>query len=143
VATASSSFGPNNNWYIDSGATDHITGELDKLTIHDAYITSDQIHAANGVRMEISHIGTSIIPIPSRNLLLNSVHHVPTANKNLISIHKFTLDNDMFIKFHLFYFLIKDQKTRKVLLGHVKVNFIPYRHPHLDFGSLFSVSLDF
>jgi hypothetical protein len=32
---------------------------------------------------------------------------------------------------------------RKVLLGHVKVTFIPYRHLHLDFGSLFSVSLDF
>jgi hypothetical protein len=93
AATASSSFGPDNNWYIDSGTTDHITGELDKLTIHDAYTSSDQIRVVNGVGMEISYIGTSIIPIPSHNLLLNNVHHVPTANKNLISIHKFTLDN--------------------------------------------------
>jgi hypothetical protein len=103
AATASSSFGPDNNWYIDSGTTDHITGELDKLTIHDAYTSSDQIHVVNGVGMEISYIGTSIIPIPSHNLLLNNVHHVPTANKNLISIHKFTLDNVHWISPVLFF----------------------------------------
>jgi hypothetical protein len=66
--------------------------------------------------MEISHVGSSIIPTSTRNLVLKNVLHVPTATKNLISVHKFTLDNDMFIEFHPFYFLIKDRKTRKVLL---------------------------
>jgi hypothetical protein len=40
----------------------------------------------------------------------------PLPTMNLISVHKFTLDNDMFIEFHSFYFLIKDQKTRELLL---------------------------
>jgi hypothetical protein len=62
AAAVSNAFSSNNNWYTDSGATDHITSELDKLTMHDAYTTSDQIHTANGVGMEISHVGTSIIP---------------------------------------------------------------------------------
>jgi hypothetical protein len=44
----------------------------------------------------------------------SSCSHCP--NKNLISVHNFTLDNDMFIEFHPFYFLIKDRKTRKLLL---------------------------
>ena len=25
------------NWYADSGATDHVTGELEKMTVHDKY----------------------------------------------------------------------------------------------------------
>jgi hypothetical protein len=90
-SAATASYGSDNNWYIDSGATDHITGELDKLTMHNAYNGTDQIHAANGTGMEISHIGTSIIPTPPRNFVLNNVLHAPTASKNLISIQKFTL----------------------------------------------------
>jgi hypothetical protein len=33
---------------MDSGATDHITSELDKLTVHDKYYDNDYVHAANG-----------------------------------------------------------------------------------------------
>jgi hypothetical protein len=80
--------------------------------------------------MEISRVGTSIIPTPCRNLVL----HVPAATKNLISVHKFTLDNDMFIEFHPFYFLIKDQKTRKVLLhGPYKGGLYPLPLPSSKF----------
>jgi hypothetical protein len=96
------------NWYTDSDTTDHITGELDKLTMHDRYNGNDQIHAANGAGMEISRIGKSIVPTPSRNLVLNNVLHVPTAHKNLISVHRFTLNKNTFIEFHPYFFLIKD-----------------------------------
>jgi hypothetical protein len=48
TAAATNSYGGcDNNWYIDSDATDHITGELDKLTMQEPYTGSDQIHAAN------------------------------------------------------------------------------------------------
>jgi hypothetical protein len=103
AAVATTSYGPNNNWYTESDATD----QLDKLTMNDAYNGTDQIHVVNGVGMEISHIGTSVILTPCHNLVLNNVLHVPSTNKNLISVHKFTLDNNM-IEFHPFYFLIKD-----------------------------------
>jgi hypothetical protein len=105
-----------NSWYTNSGATDHITRDLDKLTMHDTYGGRDQIHAANGSGMNIAHIGTSIIPTPTRTLALNNVLHVPSTHKNLISVHRFTLDNDTFIEFHPYFFLIKDRKMRKVLL---------------------------
>jgi hypothetical protein len=96
------------NWYTNSDTTDHITGELDKLTMHDRYNGNDQIHAANGAGMEISRIGKSIVPTPSRNRVLNNVLHVPTVHKNLISVHRFTLNNNTFIEFHPYFFLIKD-----------------------------------
>jgi hypothetical protein len=31
------------NWYLDSRATDHITRELEKLTMHEHYCGNDQI----------------------------------------------------------------------------------------------------
>jgi hypothetical protein len=36
-ANAATSYGVDSNWYADSGATDHVTGELDKLAVKDNY----------------------------------------------------------------------------------------------------------
>ena len=44
---------------MDTGATDHITGELEKLTIHDKYNGKDQIHTTSGARMEGYLTGTT------------------------------------------------------------------------------------
>jgi hypothetical protein len=35
-------------WYSDTGTTDHITSELDKLAVREKYTSPEQIHAANG-----------------------------------------------------------------------------------------------
>jgi hypothetical protein len=104
------------SWYTDSGATDHITGDLDKLIMHEPYTGNDQIHVANMRGMGITRVGSSIIPTPSRPLALNNVLHVSTASKNLISVHHFTLDNNIFIEVHPYFFLIKDRQTKKALL---------------------------
>ena len=53
AAAATSSYTVDTNWYADSGATDHITGELEKLSIRDKYNGGDQIHTASGTGMEI------------------------------------------------------------------------------------------
>jgi hypothetical protein len=105
-----------NNWYTNSEVTNHITGKLDKLIMHDAYCGNDQIHTANLPGMDINRIGKSIIPTSIHNLALNNVIHVPSIHKNLISVPRFVLDNDTFIEFHPFFFLIKNQKMQKVLL---------------------------
>jgi hypothetical protein len=36
------------NWYIDSGATNHLTRELSKLSTHEQYKGHDQIHTTSG-----------------------------------------------------------------------------------------------
>jgi hypothetical protein len=113
---AASGPGADNAWYIDSGATDHITGKLDRLTMHETYTGTNQIHTTNGAGMGITRIGTSFIPTSGRNLVLNNVLHFPSTHKNLIFVHRFTLDYDTYIEFHPFFFLIKDHKMRQVLL---------------------------
>jgi len=45
--------------YVDSGASDHITGDLEKLTALNKYEGKDQVHGADGIGMQISNIGHS------------------------------------------------------------------------------------
>jgi hypothetical protein len=113
---ASSSCNVDTNWYMDSGATDHITGELEKLTVRNKYQGGDQIHMASEAGMDISHIGHAVVNTPHRPIQLNNILYVPRGRKNLISIHRLTIDNSIFIELHPFFFLIKDQKTRRILL---------------------------
>ena len=48
AAAADGSYGIDTNWYVDSGATDHITNELEKVTMKEKYRGKDQIHTASG-----------------------------------------------------------------------------------------------
>jgi hypothetical protein len=111
-----STSGTDSNWYLNSGATGHITDEMEKLTLHDRYNGNDQIRAASGVGMDITYIGNSVVPTLSCPLHLNHVLHVPQAHKHLVSIHRFTIDNRTFIELHPYFFLIKDQAKKRVLL---------------------------
>jgi hypothetical protein len=78
------------NWYADSGATDHITSELDKLAIRDKYNGGEKVHTISGAGMEISHTGKSFIHTPTGTLKLCNILHLPKATKNLMSIHRFS-----------------------------------------------------
>jgi hypothetical protein len=109
-------YGVDTNWYSDTGATDHITGELDKLTMKEKYNGHDKIQAANGIGMNISHVGHAFVESPSKKFHLHNVLHIPCASKNLVSVHRFTLDNGVFVEFHPWFFYVKDQVTKKILL---------------------------
>ena len=115
AGAAQVNYGYDTNWYADSGATDHITAELEKLTVRDKYKGSDQFHTASGSGMRISNIGHAILHTPSKNLQLQNILHVPSANKSLVSVHRLTSDNNTFIEFHPNYFLIKDRATKRTL----------------------------
>jgi hypothetical protein len=79
VAAASYSYGVHTNWYTDTSATDHVTGELDKLIVKNKYHGNDQIHTASGTGMDISHIGHTTVRTPSRDihLKMSSMFHKP------------------------------------------------------------------
>jgi hypothetical protein len=61
AGAAYGSYGVNTNWYTDSGATDHITRELEKLHVRDRYNSNEQIHTASGSSIDIHHIGNYVI----------------------------------------------------------------------------------
>jgi hypothetical protein len=103
------------NWYYDTSATEHLTGQLNKLSTHEHYQGEDRVRTADGTGMLISHIYSSILHTPHNSFQLHDVPHVPSVSKNLLSVHKFTLGNHVFIEFHPFFFLIKDLATRRIL----------------------------
>jgi hypothetical protein len=45
------------SWCLDTGATDHLTNQVDKLTVREPYHGHDKVYTANGAGMHISHIG--------------------------------------------------------------------------------------
>jgi hypothetical protein len=55
AAAAATSYGIDINWYADTNATNHVTGELDKLTVKNRYTGEDQIHTVSEKGMQISH----------------------------------------------------------------------------------------
>jgi hypothetical protein len=101
---------------MDTGATDHITGELEKLTIRDKYTGNEEVHAANGAGMEIDYVGHSILHSPHSQIHLNNILHVPKSNKSLVSVHWLACDNNAFLEFHPNHFFIKQQGTKRILL---------------------------
>jgi hypothetical protein len=54
------------DWYTDTGATNHITNELDKMVIRDRYMGGEQIHTANSSGMDIENVGHVIYHTPHR-----------------------------------------------------------------------------
>jgi histone deacetylase 1/2 len=109
-------YGVDRNWYTNSGATDHITGELEKLHVRYRYNNNKQIHTVSGLGMDIHHIGNSVIHIPTHDLHLNNILHVPQATKNLISTSRLARDNRAFVEYSPNSFFVKDQDTQEVLL---------------------------
>ena len=88
------------SWYVDTRATDHITSELEKLTVRDKYHGNEQVHTASGSGMKISHVGRGLFHTHDRNLILDKVLHVPQANKNLTSVHHLAADNHVYLEFY-------------------------------------------
>ena len=93
-------------WYVDSGARDHVTNELEQLAVHEMYHSSDQIHTASGRGMDICHIAQASLNSPNlqSDLVLRDVLHVPQADKNLSSMSRLATDNNVFFETHPRYF---------------------------------------
>ena len=128
AGSAITSYGIDTNWYLDSGATDHITGELDKSTTRERYNSHDKVHTANRAGMVISHIGSTTIHSQKHKLHLKNILHVPEAKKSLASAHKIAIDNKAFVEIHLEFFVVKD-RGRLFFTVDVMVVSIPSSHP--------------
>ena len=90
------------DWYPDSGATNHVTSELQNLDLKTEYHGSEQLHIGDGKGLLIKHIGQSSFqsPFSSHKLDLKTLLHIPEITKNLMSVSKFCSDNDVFFEFH-------------------------------------------
>jgi hypothetical protein len=70
-------------WYVDSGVTDHLTSQMNKLNVRETYQGTNKVHTANGAGMHICHIGQASIPTyTSAQLRLTNILHVPSLTRD-------------------------------------------------------------
>ena len=106
LATSSS------KWIIDSGATDHMTGNRHLFSSFTPYASPSFITIADGSYSRVLGSGT-VQPTPSINL--TSVLNVPNLAFNLLSPSKLTRQLNCFITLFPDHCLIQDLKTKHII----------------------------
>ncbi|PKU84061.1 Retrovirus-related Pol polyprotein from transposon TNT 1-94 [Dendrobium catenatum] len=107
---------PSYDWYLDSGASSHMTNAAENLAQSTAYSGSDGVFIGDGRNIPIAHSGTGILPTPTRKLFLSNLLHVPNISHNLISISNLVQDNNISVTFDPMGFVFKDLKTNQPIL---------------------------
>jgi hypothetical protein len=78
-------------WYLNSGASHHITSDLANLNLKaEEYTSLDQLRVGNSTGLSIHHIGNSQLSTPTLPFTLYNVLHVPQITKKLLYVHQFT-----------------------------------------------------
>ncbi|KAM1411401.1 hypothetical protein COP1_024098 [Malus domestica] len=102
-------------WLADSGASNHMTADIQNLSLASPYPTTELVQTANGEGLTVSHIGSSVIKPSTYPIKLNSVLYVPKLTHNLLSVHKICLDNHCWLIFDASCFWIQDKATGRIL----------------------------
>ncbi|PKU75693.1 Retrovirus-related Pol polyprotein from transposon TNT 1-94 [Dendrobium catenatum] len=107
---------PSQDWYLETGASSHMTNVSDNICQPTPYTGNDGIFIGDGRNIPIAHSGTGILPTPNRKFLLSNLLHVPQISYNLLSISQLVKDNNISITFDPSGFVCKDLTTNKQLL---------------------------
>lgn len=57
-------------WFVNSGATNHITSNLNNLSLHSPYHGGDKVTIGNGKQLLITHVGTGMLNTNSNSFPL-------------------------------------------------------------------------
>ncbi|RVW65975.1 Retrovirus-related Pol polyprotein from transposon RE1 [Vitis vinifera] len=104
------------SWFLDSGATHHLSHTVANIHNGTSYNGTDSVMVGNGKSLLITQVGHSFLHISAKPFVLHNVLHVPQLTSNLISVSKFCTDNNTILEFHPFSFFVKDKDTKVTLL---------------------------
>ncbi|KAI0498944.1 hypothetical protein KFK09_019842 [Dendrobium nobile] len=107
---------PPTEWYLDSGASSHLTSDPTQLQNSQPYTGSTQVTIGNSQQLPIHNTGKGLLPTPQGSLQLSRLNFVPNLSFNLLSVHQLTTDNDCNITFSSHGYVIKDQTNNSILL---------------------------
>ncbi|KAK9714917.1 hypothetical protein RND81_06G130600 [Saponaria officinalis] len=83
--------------FTDSGASDHMISDLEKLENKRELVCKPKINLPNGQISYVSHIGTHKL---KNGLILKNVLFVPSFNHNLLSVQKLARDEGCVVTFY-------------------------------------------
>ena len=104
------------SWVFDTGASNHVTTNLNNMHLYSEYNGLEEVQIGDGTGLKISHVGSTTLPTPTTMFNLRDVLFVPHAKHNLISVSKFCKSNKAYIEFHPSFFCVKDQGTGATLM---------------------------
>jgi hypothetical protein len=104
---STSSLGP---WVLDSGASDHMTGNQSLLSQLSYSDSLPSVTVADGSKIKVQGLGQAH-PLP--NLSLDSVLYIPGCPFNLISVNKLTRTLDCSVLFTNNSVYVQDRRTRR------------------------------
>ncbi|KAF8369556.1 hypothetical protein HHK36_032419 [Tetracentron sinense] len=97
-------------WFLDSGASNHMTFSSENLLNVQKYDGNLQVQTANGESLPITAVG-DISPSPP----LQNVFYSPSLSANLISVGQL-VDNDCDVSFSRSGCIVKDQVSGKIIV---------------------------
>ncbi|KAK9947388.1 hypothetical protein M0R45_003016 [Rubus argutus] len=98
-------------WLADSGATNHMTNEVQLLQNLAPYSNGDTVQIGNGAHLNVTHTGNTKLG----SLTLNNVLLIPELAAHLLSIYQLCKQNNCLVWFDEFMCVIQDKVMGKVL----------------------------
>eukprot|EP00253_Pinus_taeda_P010577 PITA_10577 len=106
-----------NIWYVDSGASSHMTGKKDFFEFLEESACGSKIYLGDYSGYEIKGCGDIPMKLPGGDIKhLKNVLYVPGIKKNLIYVSMIT-DQDMHVKFFKNGCVIQDSQLETVAIG--------------------------
>lgn len=102
-------------WLTDSGASNHMTNDLNNLPLASPYPHNETVQTVNGEGLQVSHIGNSLLRPSFQPIKLNYALCIPKLSHNLMWVHRICLDNNCWLIFNAYCFWIQDKATRRIL----------------------------
>ena len=103
------------SWLLDSGASHHVTNDLNNLSLHALYDGTKKLLVGDGKGLFISHIDS----MSFHSLKLTNILVVPALTNSIFSVSQLYRDNHISILFSLNSFFVKDTTSQKILFqGH-------------------------
>ena len=113
-ASLSSSITPS-TWFLDSGASNHMTSVEHSFLDSHPYLGKEKITTANGDQLLISGVGTiTLSSVTGQSITLSNVYFVPKLSANLLSVGQL-IDEGYLVNFSSSGCVIQGRQTGKVI----------------------------
>ena len=107
-------------WYLDSGASNHVTGNRSLLVDVKPTEHNRVVHTAGGQSLPVKGTGSVVIKLPNGEIkAIGNILYVPGLTKNLFSVGSIT-DKGLTVLFLPHVCHVVDKTTKQILIKGIR-----------------------